>query len=411
MKNIDALAELEYSLVNPQRTYASLGNLKSSMGFASAGLTDLMRAYALAVSPTDDYDRVSSLELDELRAEFVTEHFPLSGGAIRPQMLAWLAEAWRVHARDCDFSRDQLDRVFESLELSRKCFDAATAKFAQAEYAGDYAGATKSWVLAHRGATRTMLYWLQQSVRIERVVPDPDGLFAAALADLEAALALRPDYVWCKRLEAFLFTLRGDAASDDFGVAASLLESVKPTAGVAIPGLDRSLAILFCHQADGPSKKRPGNFEARQALSAALSAVQQDPEDFVASYFAAASLDILSRSRDENSGIYARNLGFAIESARTRALNAISQASAALISLEIIEASRSASTGSLEQGQSEKMVQHMEPIFNLLSSFRPDLETRVIFHREWERFKRMPYEAAYAVLRPQIDGLREKNWG
>jgi tetratricopeptide (TPR) repeat protein len=412
MNNVEKLEQLEKALRGPRGTlgtaYRKLGHLKSDIGFPSTGLEDVLRAYALHKKPGVDPDKLANQSLSELRSEHVNpDPFPVDGTPF--ELAAQLGEGLRLYARDIDSSCEAgaAARTILTLERSVQCFEYAVQKCSTDRVD------QQAWLLAHRGAARTTGYWLKRALgagvadKIFGALPSPE-LFKIAKRDFDDALKLKSDYGWCRRFLAFLLTLEGS----DFEKAGSQLERARADGSGNDSSLERSRAILFLNLAGTSAENK--HDRASQSLAAATEAMRLDPEEYVAAYYAAASMSILAQeSKDATNRRRKRREALAaIEGATVRSQNAISQAYATLIGLTVLkshlchcdddavdkpkpkENERERAQATLEEAEECKHY------VSLAMNARVDLETRVVFDREFCRL--MTLDGVHPQLKEEL---------
>jgi hypothetical protein len=226
------------------------------------------------------------------------------------ELVALLAEAHRVYARDILLGGAQKTRQ----EVAAFVKDRVVAGFTRALTEGKgLSDARRAWLCAHRAAAHTLIYSLR---------PDTQA-FGLAKEDFVEARRLRPQYPWSLQFEAFLHAVRGQHG--DFEAARALINGIEGADDLTQSSLNRSLSMLFRYDLTTEA--------ARQSVDNGLEAVRRDPEDYTAGYFAAASLKYL-----HDKGEVSRELlEAALESARVRTMNAISQATAVLAAIGILQ--------------------------------------------------------------------------
>src|SRR5262249_10503657 len=148
-------------------------------------------------------------------------------------------------------------------------------------------------------------------------------------------------------------------------------------------------AMLFSYQAASPdSKPELRKQAARDGINAGAAATSVDPDDVVAAYFTAANWWLLAMLEQDAAkrDTHQKAQRAAIETARTRSLNAVSQALATLAGLRLMETLTPMSLESLPQTPPIKDPQITKSVNDVLQSlqlvFPPDLETRLIFRRD-----------------------------
>lgn len=396
MNNVQKLEQLQQATHGPRSArrvaYRKLGHLESDLGFPATGLEDVLRAYALLRDKTLDLDRLAAMSLQDLLAQYVKKGEPFPVDETPFELAAQLGEGFRLYARDVDFSEDSADlsQTVETMQRSVRCFDHAVEKCSTDRVE------QHAWVLAHRGAARTMGYWLKQTLGTTAGgtvfgAGSITDLFGQAKRDFDAALRLRPNYPWCRRFLAFLHTLEGS----DFEKACSQLEQARPNGEATDSSLERSMALLFLNLAgQSPETEKE---RAKQALASATEAMRQNPEEFMASYCAAASMSILAQGSAATSQTHRSALA-AIASARLRSNNAVSQAYATLIALSVLESALSCSCAKAAEALSgtkaarpdhQETAELCQRYVMWAQKVKPDLETRVVFDREILRLKKL----------------------
>jgi tetratricopeptide (TPR) repeat protein len=390
MSNVQKLEQLEQRLLGPrgklQASYRRLGHLKSDLGFPASGLADVLRAYALYKNPAEDRDKLATVTLAQLTdAHLYSDVFPVPGTPF--ELAVQLGEGLRLYSRDVQFSKDsvKLAATLRTLELSLACFDHAlngcsTERVDQ-----------QAWLLAHRAAAITMLFWVKDALE-PKAVREKRELFESAKRNFDDALKLQPKYAWCRRFLAFLLTLEGS----DFEKAEAQLKQARAEGATNDSSLERSRAILFLNLA-GETSREEQYERARQSLDAATEAVRLNTEDNVGAYFAAASLSILAG--EERQGEPAeravrryQDALSAVEIARTRSKNVISQAYATLICLCVLESHLYQTSPEGTKPPPEKIgqtQQERELYMDLAGKTYLDLETRVVFDREIRRLEQL----------------------
>jgi hypothetical protein len=361
--------------------YAKRGSLESDGGLAEAGLADLLRAYA--------QQNDLNVHADGQEFETLLAAYPETPPTV-PSTPFWLwsrlGEGFRRYALDVLLARtDHPEDVYKAIHRSIDCFKRAEVAFEKGALGGmEKSKATLAWILAHRAAARTTLFWMSISASQPR-----NDLFEVAEREFRHAFELAPGYRWSRRFRAFLYALRG--AAGDYRVARGELEAIRTDDPATQSSLNRSIAMLASYDAapaPGESGPAPANAvreqAARDALDGAMAAASEDPEDAVALYFGAVATWLLGKvSRDEAARMrYAKRTSDAVEGARTRALSMISQGYAALAGLDLITA-MTGDTAKTEAGREAGMA------LQRLSTIAPDWETRAIFMRDpvWQTAK------------------------
>jgi len=362
-------------------SYRKLGHKRSSHGLARAGLEDSLRGYALETDT--QVPDLANASLRELRRRLIEDRpgFPES---LDFAHVVQLGEALRLYARDVDFSREEggLSATVHTMSASMRCFDKALTLLQ------DQPAKQQAWAYAHRAAARTMGYWLKKTLgdttggdvfgapHADRKVGEDgvlaDGVFELALQDFgNASSKQEASYPWCTQFQAFLLTIRGTEA--DFDQARRLLDSARVPGASSDSSLERSLSILYFNLM---KQRTPEKRERAQAsLNHALVALKADSENFVAAFYAAAALHELAGENADKDQV----LDSAIQNARLRAQNSISQANAVLIGLSVLDSSRNA-----------KEARDVQYYLAQAKAHPPDLETRIVFDRALRQLMDLP---------------------
>jgi len=132
------------------------------------------------------------------------------------------------------------------------------------------------WALAHRGATHTLLYWVDVHKDSDQARAD----FEAADADFTEACRLNPSYGWAFAFRAFLVGLDGQ-----LDLSAKLIGEAQ------MKGLDRPLTILRVMMQLAIYRNDSVGFES--AVGYAWQTLQLDSEDSFARYYVANGLKAL----------------------------------------------------------------------------------------------------------------------
>lgn len=390
MNNVQKLERLEQQLLGPrgklQASYRRLGHLKSDLGFPSSGLADVLRAYSLYKNPAEDRDKLATVTLAELAGEHLSgDVFPVPGTPF--ELAVQLGEGLRLYARDVEFSKDstKLAATLRIIALSLKCFD-----YALTSCSTDRVD-QQAWLLAHRGAALTMLFWVRDALD-PKAVKEKRELFESAKRNFDDALKLQPKYAWCRRFLAFLLTLEGS----DFEKAEAQLEEARADGAANDSSLERSRAILFLNLA-GETSREEQYERARQSLDAATEAVRLNTEDNVGAYFAAASLSVLAGEQRASEPVALGTRRYqdalsAVESARIRSKNAMSQSYATLLCLSVLEAHLYQTAPEGAKPPADKIEQtnrERQFYMDLAGEVYLDLETRVVFDREIRRLEQL----------------------
>lgn len=377
------------------------GRVHAELGLPSRALEDSLRAY-LDV----EEGALSSL----LRG--VLDRFKRNPAALVPTSIdrenasttdvpsralsARLGEALRVYIRDVLLSHPpggELN-VVDAVECSVYLFDQAEADLLATRGNVGNDDTELSWIRAHRGAARAINYWTY-------LVNDSDearteATFAAADRDFECSkLQNGAPYVWSVRFHAYLYSVR--AQLTDFAKACDLLESALQVDPNTQSLIERSRAMLFSYQASATTSSLEDRTKAARAgIHAGAAATAVDPDDAIAAYFTAAnwwSLAMLEPDASKRE-THQRAHRAAIETARTRSMNAISQVLATLAGLQLMEIltpgpESSAQMRPIEDARITKNVNDV--LQTLQRDFPPDLETQLIFRRDpvWSTVKAM----------------------
>src|SRR5262249_35415264 len=152
----------------------------------------------------------------------------------------------------------------------------------------------------------------------------------------------------------------------DLQKAAWLLEKIKDATSDShlLSSIERSLAMLLSYA--------EGEEAARASVDLALTVIEKDAEDYLASYFAAARVSWLAKYAEDRHR-YQNHLGAAIQSARVRSRKALSQAYATLASLSVLEAL----SDSPQRGKAKREAKRILEKFQNGDPY-PDLETWAI---------------------------------
>jgi hypothetical protein len=309
---------------------------------------------------------------------------------------ARLGEALRVYIRDVLLSRPPggEPNVVDVVECSVHLFDRAETDLLATRGNVSIDDAELSWIRAHRGAARAINYWTYLANGSDEA--SAEATFAAADRDFEySKLQNAAPYVWSVRFHAYLFSVR--AQPRDFTKACDLLEIALKVDPCTQSLIERSRAMLFSYQAAAiASSLEDRTIAARAGIHAGAAATAVDPDDAVAAYFTAAnwwSLATLEQDASKRE-THQKAHRAAIETARTRSMNAISQALATLAGLQLMEILTPgpeplAQTPRIEDAQVTKRVNDV--LQSLQLDFPPDLETQLIFRRDpvWSTVKAM----------------------
>lgn len=376
---------------------ADRGILQTNLGFASAGLLDLLTAYFHEKNPQALVKQANEMTVDEqlnvyLDAARVAGKKHDDIAFSYSWLEARLGEALRVYARDILLSQpmprdhDQMliiaDHLKRTIDASIACFDFAEA-YTTAE--------NLPWIGAHCAAALTMKYWTELASGVDAeddvlvgIAKHAEDKFKAAVTGYEA------NNPWCKRFYAFLLALRG--RNGDFRQASQFLEECLGALPYHDSTIDRHQAMLFNYDTQNDN----GEIARRAALSSldkSLQAVRADSEDYIASSFGTSSLFALSYvcepSNDKEAGdqrTLRKALPAALEAARVRSINTISQARATLFELALITAITAKSDKEFDAALKDaaKALAELELI--------ADLETRCMFMRSmvWQFIRNAP---------------------
>ena len=426
-KNLDVLDRK--ALGGGKADKLALGHEKVRLGLVDSGLRDMLEAFGTLTQP--EKTKVGLAKAFGASAtlpsppEWDTPLPPGLGAASLSddvRELARFGEALRVYTRDVQLSSPSDDQLVATLRNSIACFDKAL------ELAGQGASSSeeRAWLHAHRGATRSMIYWRVLTSSSNPAEHDP--LFDKCTADFQEACDLKADYYWSFQFRAFLYALRGtetparngDPAKDDFDHAIELLKLVPEAERPA--SIQRHIGMLSSYNAVGTDAKRK-SADARiraacESIDNGLEAAECDQDEFFGPYSAAVSYwaryeinkeatriakgQAEEAERAGNAGQAAaaraalaeaeaetprlRHLTDAtVDAARTRALNTISQALAAVVGLSFVRARLAWDDDQAEGTGGTHLAKRVEESRELLKFFDlvpPDLETRSIFIRD-----------------------------
>jgi hypothetical protein len=381
----------------------ALGHEKVRLGLVDSGLRDMLEAFGKLTGADETSAGLgaalgASATLTD-PAEWATP-FPSGQGvpALSEDIsdLARLGEALRVYARDVQLSRPLDAQLVSTLRNSVACFDKAIGLLGAP---GDPPQKKFAWLLAHRGAARSMIYWHLLTSSSNPAEHDP--LFDRCTNDFDEACRLDPPYHWSLQFKAFLYALRGSETPardgqprvDDFDRAIELLKGVpeaeRPSA------IEHHIAMLSSYNAVGTGARRKSPAErskaACESIDHGLEAVVCDQDEFFGAYSAAVSywaryeMSKQAPTPDDLETARLRRLTDAVvDAAQTRARNTISQALAALVGLSFVRA-RLAWDDDRAAGTTTKLPDAVQKSRELLKFFdlvQPDLETRSIFIRD-----------------------------
>lgn len=380
------------------RAYAERGSLRSALGSDREGLKDLLRAHALhhgnaRVSRNQDELQQAGL-VELLEAYLVWEEqdapglHPIPDWCPDPE----LGEALRVFARDSLLSLTPGNTAHSKLLVgvvvaAVRCFERSLANLEKFNSKALTSGAqrkARGWIYAHRAACLTLLYWMRRSAGVDIDDAVAKELYDRAESGFSMALEELPEYVWALKFKAFLLALRGGPRGagqmSDFRRARNMLKRVGaldklPGGGLKQSSLQRSMAMLFSYDVGDVHEKGlkellpDGRDAAVKCIEAAMTAIMEDPEDFLAAYFGV--LGTWYMAAEQGSEFHAAALPSALRSAQVRARNAFSQALAALAGLEELQ-------DRLEGKSTSDVFRNLlkKPDFGL------DWETRAIFMRD-----------------------------
>jgi hypothetical protein len=403
----------------------ALGHEKLRLGLVDSGLRDMLEAFGKLASgdtTTTGLDKAFGTTAALTNARDWATPLPSGQGAAALSEdagdLARLGEGLRVYARDEQLSRPLDAQLVVTLRSSVACFDKALDRTDDSE--------RRAWLLAHRGAARSMIYWYLLTSSSDPA--EHDTLFAACTKDFEEACALKDPYPWSHQFLAFLYALRGTQtpgkdgapAVDDFDRAIELLKELPEEAR---PGaIQRHIGMLSSYNAVGTGIKRKSPADrikaACESIDRGLEAVECDQDEFFGAYSAAVSYwaryetsketeeDAKRRvetatggaSTDEAAAARAalgeaeaetarlrRLTKGALDAARTRARNAISQALAAAVGLSFLRARLAWEDDKADNsngGHLDAAVRESTRLLQFFDLVQPDLETRSIFIRD-----------------------------
>ncbi|MGK3983955.1 hypothetical protein WME99_13010 [Sorangium sp. So ce136] len=206
----------------------------------------------------------------------------LEGAPLDPCSVDYMTAA----ARQSPGATGKVVKVFAQMEVAVRLFSKANAL-----------SKGNPWIVAHRGATRTMRYWIGEPSR--RLQGGSEQDFLLAKDDFETAYALNPAYGWAYAFQAILIGLHGD-----------LDEAMNLIGKAYMNGLSRQLPILrvmmelAAYKGHGTAKgdestrggAGPTGFET--AVGHAWQTLQIDSEEAFARYFVANGLKHISERND-----------------------------------------------------------------------------------------------------------------
>jgi hypothetical protein len=429
--HIDTLEELEHRALDGDKdARLALGHEKVRLGLVEGGLRDLLQAFDQIRDSQTVEDALGTLL--GVPALTFTKSLESKSALIQIQdpsrlsddvrELARLGEGLRVYARDVQLSRPIDDQLEATVLGSIACFDKAL-QIAEREKG---APGERAWLYAHRGAAKMMVYWLLLTSSHDE--PGNDALFDQCASDFEVARELmKPEpYPWSLQFSAFLYALRGaeaprvkgqPVAVDDFDRAIEFLEEVPK--GARPSSFQRSLAMLASYNAVGTSRKKKDpdarHQAARMSIQQGLAAVEKDQDESLAAYSAAVSYWALyemskSANNPPETERLRRNTDAAVDAARIRARNTISQALAAIVGLSFVRArlawddDQRDGTGNAKLSEVARESADLQSLFDRV---RPDMETRAMFIRDpaWQAIldsdecRKVFANAGYDILR------------
>lgn len=369
---------------------AQRGILRSDLGMVHAGLTDCM----CALFGITDGELPALLE--QYEATVRTEKN--TGSAA---VNARTAEAVRMYVRDAVLAapKAQVRDVQALLNSAIAGFDKAEEQLRLRPPRDQKAADTqKAWILAHRGATGTLLIWMNFLKESKDDAVFGDGskaptVFSKARADFENAQKISPDrFDWCIQFEAFLLALRGE--KQDFFDAKDLLYKLADTNGELPSGIHRSIAMLNSYIAANPAIEVSVRTEAAfDAIESGLLGAASDSEDDKVLYNAASCAWMVSRlldkqgftltkangpdKEDDARADLAGDLQSYIDSAETRARDQASQSIIVLIGLSWL---RALSGPDKDKAAAYKQANAYATL--LEEQIIPGLEARAMFRRD-----------------------------
>jgi hypothetical protein len=316
---------------------------------------------------------------------------------------AELGEALRIYARDdllsrvfTSTNRAQLEDLVDTFRFAITSFERAL-KYSQSSVHTRALAHFRAWVLAHRAATFTMLYFVARtsntgSNRYDLLDSQDDAsrclewLFEQADSGFTRALEECPDYPWCLHFRAFLLAARGKPSDrngpSDFFRSRRLLQNARAAQSVSdaagetseVPASEidfqRGQAMLYSYDVGLTHDPDEGIEAAERSIESGLAGSTMNSDEFLSGYFAAAGQWFLANKSalsDEDKAGYKRSLQASLDAARVRARNALSQSLTVLAGLQDLQ----------------EMVGGARPddeldYYELLKQVPPDLESRAI---------------------------------
>ncbi|WP_438021204.1 hypothetical protein WMF18_19955 [Sorangium sp. So ce315] len=205
-------------------------------------------------------------------------------------------------------ARPAVDKAFLQMDFAIRLFSKAHKQLT-----------CNPWILAHRGATYTMRYWVGDPDRPHQ--PPSHDDFIAGVADFTEACALNPGYGWAYAFHAVLAGLHGDPAQ--------MAKAMELIGRACMNGLDRNLPIMRIMMALATRNagkagtpvaregaRQPDPFE--KAVEYAWQTLQLDNEEAFARYYVAVNMNFMPdregddakhairRARTELNGLRAR---------------------------------------------------------------------------------------------------------
>jgi len=382
------------------RALADRGILQTNLGFASAGLLDLLTAYFHEKKPQAPVKQANVLTADaHLRAYLDVARDADKHDDIRfsySWLEARLGEVLRVYARDILLSQPMPKDREKMQEIAKYLKHTIEASIACFKCAAEYTTAQNlPWIGAHWAAALTMQYWTElasgkdpDDEDIADIAKEAEGRFKDAVGGYDAK---NP---WCKRFYAFLLALRGK--NGDFRQASQFLEECLGALPYHDSTLDRHQAMLFNYDTQNANEE-VARRAALASLDKSLLAVRADTEDYIASSFGTSSLFALGygcqpkndkEAYDQH--ILQKALPGALEAARVRSINTVSQARATLLELSLIRA--------ITAKDDKEFGEALEEAVRALAELEriADLETRCMFMRStvWQFIKDAPKDPA-----------------
>ncbi|HET6339757.1 MAG TPA: hypothetical protein VFG30_41385 [Polyangiales bacterium] len=397
----------------PNKLRANLSQrarVQADLGLARNALEDSIRAY---LDEVGEFDTLLSRILEDFKSTSANLK-PAQPADATFALSARLGESLRVYIRDVVLSRPPQDEpnMVDAIECSVYLFTQAETELLRAREGDVPDDDTQlAWIRAHRGAARALHYWML----LTNGSSDAGSRFEKAKQDFARTQQQNgAPYVWSTRFLAYLYSLRAEPG--DFEQARQLLERVMQFDSSLQSSINRSLAMLFSYEAAATGLDATVRRDAARAgVNAGATATREDAEDYVAAYFTAANWWLLAMCEPDQQKreIHQKGHRAAIESARARSMNAISQALVTLAGLQLMESLTPAACETSAQTppiQEDKATQDVIQLLDSLQLVFPlDLETRLIFRRDpvWSTIKRFMPEIYAARLGPAYDKLTQ----